>query len=252
MFTRDLARQIPGARRTVRALRIACRIIRSKAAPTQADRYDRETFAVFKRVLRPNSIAIDVGANEGLLLKEICKRAPQARHHAIEPLPDLAERLRTRFPQCQIHNCAVAEASSVAEFHVANRQAYSSLENRSVEDLKSFGLPNATLHSIQVKVCTLDEVIPQHLKIALIKIDVEGSEYRTLLGARALLARCRPTVVFEAGFSSIERSRDLFRLFREAGMSVTTMKRWLNSEPDFADVDDYLVAAPKDYYWLAH
>lgn len=249
---KEMAKRSPCAQRTVVAVRHAYSSVLAVVAPTLAQRYDNETLAVIKRVLGPDSLAIDVGANEGTVLSAICQSAPHARHHAIEPIPALAARLRERFPHCRIHQCAAAEQAGTAEFYIANEMAYSSLEDRSIKDLQNYGLAKPELHKTTVEICTIDELIPTDERVALIKIDVESAEYRTLLGARKLLTREKPVVVFEAGFYSEQRSRELYELFAEAGMSITTMAWWLAGRGDFKNVADYVAAAPRSYYWLAH
>jgi SAM-dependent MidA family methyltransferase len=41
------------------------------------------------RVLKKDSNCIDIGANEGTILRDMLKFAPRGDHMAIEPIPDL-------------------------------------------------------------------------------------------------------------------------------------------------------------------
>src|SRR4051812_31574313 len=45
-----------------------------------------------------DAVCVDVGANVGAVLEMLTRLAPQGRHVAFEPLPELADDLRRRFP----------------------------------------------------------------------------------------------------------------------------------------------------------
>jgi hypothetical protein len=53
---------------------------------------DHATRVVLATVLRADSNAIDVGANEGAVLESIVRLAPNGRHIAYEPIPELQRR----------------------------------------------------------------------------------------------------------------------------------------------------------------
>jgi FkbM family methyltransferase len=252
---KEFAKRFPGARATVSLLRNQYHAVRSKVAPTDGERYDRQTVKIIQRVLGGGGLAVDVGANVGDILKEICATSPNVSHHAVEPIPSLAADLRKRFPRCHVHECAVAEKPGRATFHIANIAAYSSLEARSDQYLNRIGYQNATFTDLDVRIETLDELIPTTQRVSLLKIDVESAEYRVLLGAQKLLARDKPVVIFEGGIDIADRqkaAREFFDLFTAAGMKLTTMDRWLNGKPDFQSAEDYQEAMRNDWYWFAH
>ena len=41
---------------------------------------------------------------------------------------------------------------------------------------------------------SLDSMIPSHIEVDFVKMDVEGAELDVLAGSHELLARCRPTL----------------------------------------------------------
>lgn len=55
----------------------------------------------------------------------------------------------------------------------------------------------ANERTIPVKMIRLDDVIPEHEQIAIIQLDVEGHEQQALMGARAIIERCRPIIIVE-------------------------------------------------------
>ena len=73
--------------------------------------------------------------------------------------------------------------------------------NRKQSGYSSLGKPdkanNETISAISVRMKTLDGLIDAE-DVDVIKIDIEGAELGALRGARNLIARARPTVMFES------------------------------------------------------
>ncbi|WP_372789426.1 FkbM family methyltransferase [Paraconexibacter sp.] len=151
-------------------------------------------------VLRTDSCAIDVGANRGDFLEQIVAVAPNGRHFAFEPLPELVTDLRARFPQVEIHQGALSDVTTTATFHhVLAAPALSGLRRRA--DLPADAQET---REVTVEVRRLDDVIPDDITPAFLKIDVEGAEVKVLLGGQRLLERARPVIVFEHGLGGAD------------------------------------------------
>ncbi len=230
---KNILKRIPGIRVAARAFRGVTRFTkRSLTGPSQAEQYDIETLEVMRRVLAPDASAIDIGANNGEILAQIVRLAPLRQHWAFEPIPRLAEALQSSFPNVSILPFALADISDRTVFHVAkHNMAYSSLEDRDPALLDRIGLHDSSMEVIVVDVRRLDDIIPESAQIALIKIDVEGSEARTIAGALRTINRCKPIVVFEAGFYGEAQARNIFDMFQSCTMHVSLMSRWLKNEP---------------------
>jgi len=148
--------------------------------------------AVLAATLREDGLYVDVGSNRGQVLAEAVRVAPQARHVAFEPIPELARALARAFPAVEVRELALAERSGSAEFcHFTTMDGWSGLR-RSPEISDQRGSPRF----ITVRVSTLDEELARE-RPSVIKIDVEGAELRTLEGAREVLARSGAVVLFE-------------------------------------------------------
>lgn len=142
--------------------------------------------------LRPDSVAIDVGAHAGTVLRDLLRIAPQGRHVAFEPLPSMAAELRRSFPSVDVREIALSEHAGTSTFvHVVRDPAYSGLLERTYP-----AGSGDVLERITVKLAPLDSEIGD-LRPAFIKIDVEGAELQVLRGAVETLARFRPTLWFE-------------------------------------------------------
>ena len=148
--------------------------------------------AVVAAALPRNGLYVDVGANRGQVLRDAVRVSPGARHIAFEPIPALAAELAAAFPGVDCRQLAIAGAPGTAEFcHFRKLDGWSGLR-RSLVVSDEQGDPEY----ITVEVSTLDAEL-RDLSPALIKIDVEGAELGVLEGARSLLARVRPLVIFE-------------------------------------------------------
>jgi FkbM family methyltransferase len=175
---------------------------------------------VLATVLRPDSTAIDVGANEGAVLESIVRLAPEGRHLAFEPIPHLHEILVARFPGVDVRRVAVSDTAGTAEFtHVPDAPAYSGLLRR--EDLPAGA---GEVERVSVRTERLDDVLAHGPAPTLIKIDVEGAELGVMQGAVETLQRHRPFVLFEHGAGGADlygtRPTQVFDLLEGVGLRI--------------------------------
>jgi FkbM family methyltransferase len=175
--------------------------------------------AVFAALLRSDATYVDVGTNRGQLLAQAVRIAPEGRHIAFEPIPELAAQLRREFPQVDTRELAVSAQPGTAEFcHFRTMDGWSGLR-RSLEVSDERGSPEY----IQVRLSTLDSELAD-VDPRLVKIDVEGAELDAIRGARELLARRKPYVVFEHVVAAAalydSPSQDLWDALHELGYEI--------------------------------
>lgn len=217
-------------------------------------RYDRETLAVMKKCLKRDSNCIDAGAHSGEVLKLILKCAPDGRHYAFEPLPDLYERLSVEFGGVNVNPVALSDYSGESTFqYVRSRPTHSGLKQRDYPD------EDVEVEQITVKVDRLDNVIPAGLKVDFIKIDVEGAEYNLLKGAVETVKRCRPVIVFEYGLGAAEyyeeaTPENVYTLLTgECGLKLSLMSRWLRNEQPLTEAEFVKeFNTNSNYYFIAY
>lgn len=170
-----------------------------------AMRRDATDFESMRRLLAfslaPDSCCVDIGAHRGAVLAEMLRVAPAGRHIAFEPIPALADLLRTQFPGVEVHQAALSSAPGESEFaHVrGHAEGWSGLRFRPLPTGEE-----ADVEQITVQLEVLDEVLAPDYAPAVIKIDVEGAEEQVFRGALATLRRHRPVVIFEHGSGSAE------------------------------------------------
>ena len=162
------------------------------SAARQAQREEIGIRAALASSLRSNGSYVDVGANRGQVLRDAVRAAPEGRHFAFEPIPELAEQVRRSFPSVEVRAKALGERPETTEFcHFRTMDGWSGLRRRP-EISDSVGEPEY----IKVEVSTLD-IEMQGITPAVVKIDVEGAEVAVLRGGRDLLKRVRPLIIFE-------------------------------------------------------
>lgn len=139
----------------------------------------------------PGKTFIDVGAHIGSIISAVKQYANAPRIIAIEAIPEKVERLRKKFPEIELHGCAVGDVIGEVSFFVNRKQSgYSSLS-------KPANNADTDIFEIKVPIKTLDTLIASN-DVDVIKIDVEGAELSVLRGGLNLLNKCRPTIMFES------------------------------------------------------
>ncbi len=215
--------------------------------------YDRLTNRLMRRFLKPDSNCIDIGSHRGEVLSQMLKYAPEGQHYAFEPIPELFRFLQKKYSgKANILPYALAEKEGISTFHyVKNAPAFSGLKKR------KYHINNPEIQKLEVNVKTLDQLLPEDLKIDLIKIDVEGAEFPVLKGAKRILRKSRPLVIFEFGLGASDyynTDPDEFYkyLTEECRLNIFPIKDWFKNgtplkQKEFKD----LYQENKEYYYLA-
>ena len=140
----------------------------------------------------PRRDSLDVGANDGAYVHFLRR---YSRHvHAFEPLPELVEGLRRKFPQgVTIHPIAVSSTNGTATLHMPEDSG-TLITGCSTISSQAVATYQGARH-ISVPIDTLDRRYSGDA--GFLKIDVEGHEEGVLHGGRATIARCRPSVLIE-------------------------------------------------------
>lgn len=191
--------------------------------------YDIQTSKILRKCLFAGSNCIDVGCYKGEILDRILKFAPHGIHYGVEPIPNLYQKLENKYRKyedCRILNCAASNTEEESSFnYVVSNPSYSGLLKRDYDN------PSELDKSIRVRTDLLDNLIPESLKIDLIKIDVEGAELQVLEGAKRIISSYKPIVIFEFGLGASEHysttPEKIFNYFSTKGLKVSTLGRFL-------------------------
>ena len=217
--------------------------------------YEPNEFAFLNTVLAPGMTVVDAGANAGLYSLFASRRVgPAGEVWAFEP----SERDFTRLQQnlelnnltnVRVFRVALANCNGEAELAVAG------CEHEGQNTLGSFAYDAATLlQKERVSLGKLDDLAAeQHLsRVDLIKVDVEGAEFRVFEGAQTILEKMRPMLLFELSQKALNNqgasSEDLLALLRSFDYRIYTFDEE-TGQPVLANgraLSDNLVAAPSE------
>ena len=175
------------------------------------DRYEKGTTDLFRELLKPGMVVVDVGANVGyfsLLAAELV--GSSGKVYAFEPEPGNHGVLQKNIEinslsNIQVEEMAVSDNSGVADFFLSELDSGShSLFGDAARGIRE---------SVQVTTTTLDAFLEAEgwPNIDLVKIDVEGAEDLVFDGARNLLATEKPALLFECSSNFEYIKRHLYR-----------------------------------------
>ena len=162
-------------------------------------RWDADVGRVLCEVVRPGGVLFDIGANSGVMSME----AAQAVNGdlsviAFEPQPELATACAVSahlngFERVRVLRCLLGQEGGEAALFVPQYSVHASVVSRSSDSRK-----------IPCRVYALDELVQSGAIPApdVIKIDVEGAELDVFRGARGVLKKHKPTILFESDKNS--------------------------------------------------
>ena len=212
---------------------------------TLNERYDRQTKAVIKKVLKSDSLCIDVGCFKGEILQAMIDSAPNVHHKAVEPVPQQYVFLKEQFGnKADIFPYALGNENKQTTFHhVVSNPTYSGLQQRQYKG-------EETINEIAVEVRKMDDVIGQDTPITLIKIDVEGGEHDVMQGAVAILNKWHPYLIFEHGIGGADKygvkPSDVYDLLvNTLGYRICLMGDYLKKET----TEGFTRAAFEEQFW---
>lgn len=180
--------------------------------------YPKVTGPLFDRLDSRRSGAIDVGANVGTLTRYLCDRFDSVT--AVEPVPDLAERLARSCPSnCRVEAAALGGKEGILKLRTPVDSAgkeMPALSTAASENALSF-IESANTVEREVPCRRLDQIAGAMQALAFVKIDVEGFEASVLAGAAEVLTKVRPAFQIEIGRAHNPRYREVLATMDEAG-----------------------------------
>jgi FkbM family methyltransferase len=157
------------------------------------------THEFIRPYLKAGGIAVDVGAHIGT--HTVCMMralGPQGKVYSFEPHPEIYPALEYNIAK-EIRDNPQAARAVALKLAAGSKRALIELycnptnyaSNTTLDNVFDCKLP------LEVEMIALDQIIPEEEEICLIKIDVEGGEYRVLQGTEKLLQRWHPVIFME-------------------------------------------------------
>jgi FkbM family methyltransferase len=160
---------------------------------------DRSRLSILPPALRPLSFVIDVGTNEGQWIGSLMELLPIPEVWIFEPNPEAMKICQERIgrrPGVTYFDLALGDANGQAELHVTARSDFASILQPRVDFLEAqYGRNTHVVMNKQVRVATLDSLVPESRPVDLLKIDVQGFEGAVLSGARRVLGSTRAVLI---------------------------------------------------------
>ena len=165
--------------------------------------YEPEVVSALGRLLRSGDAAIDIGANCGVLSVIMSRLVgPGGKVVALDPSPRACERIR---PQAHLNGTENIEVRDVALGAAARQEVYR-MGRVGIGALPDVDAEYTTGGVIHTHVATVVEIAASlEGRVALIKIDTDGSEVSILRGAADVLSRDRPAIVMETYLAGLSR-----------------------------------------------
>ena len=226
-------------------------IVKKVFPVTLNQRYDKQTKRIMQIVLEDESTFIDVGSHKGEVLELALKISKKGKHFAFEPIPYLFHKLNDKYgSKCEVLNFGLSDQKKQSSFqHVTTNPAYSGIKKRTYPKEEQ-------VETIQIQLDTLDNQLKQHDRVDMIKIDVEGAELEVLRGAKKIIEKFHPIIVFEHGLGASDHyntsPEDILSFFDDHQYQLFTLKGFIADEPALFRkefIDFYLTN--KEYYFLA-
>lgn len=151
-------------------------------------------FSLLDAMILPGDCVIDIGANVGFYTRRFAELVGQkGRVIAFEPVPETFAQLANNLDICGLNNTTLINAA------VSEHPGFTGMIIPSYPDVQQLNYYQAHLsadEALQVLAVNLD-AFPLPVRIALIKIDVEGNEMPALKGMHGLLRRDHPILIVE-------------------------------------------------------
>jgi FkbM family methyltransferase len=166
--------------------------------------YELEQVALLRHALDPGMTFVDVGAQIGYFsIIAAALVGAGGAVYSFEPDPDCFSRLAANscaYPWVTAHKSAVADRTGEITFYRSPKQSESGWG-------AIFSEKDSKRAQLSVRVCALDNWMSVEgiERIDVLKMDVEGAEYRVLEGAQAVVAKTRPMMWVEANEVCLSR-----------------------------------------------
>lgn len=202
--------------------------------------YERQVTKLFAKLLKPGMTVLDVGANIGYFsLLAASLVGPEGGVQSWEPSSGNVRALSASRAANGFSNIDVVQAAATDQPGLLRYFRNSS--NGNVQGIEK-NTPEDLLSAETVMGLRIDDFIPEDAHVDFVKIDVEGFEYKAMMGAQKTISRCRPMVISEfAPPNLVELSgvsgRDYLEFFAKCGYDMFTLGK-SNTEP--GNIDEVL------------
>ncbi|MBD3251126.1 FkbM family methyltransferase [Candidatus Uhrbacteria bacterium] len=148
----------------------------------------QNTYSLDDMDFKPGEWVVDLGAHHGLVSAYLGMKYPDINILAVEPVPENVKLLKANLEANNVKNVKVVEKAVTPDGQPITLAG--DLKANS-GGMSAFSTTNGHGNSVTVEGVTLAQLLTEHEieRIALLKIDIEGSEYPVLMGDETMLGR---------------------------------------------------------------
>jgi FkbM family methyltransferase len=155
--------------------------------------FEARTLELFNKLLTPNSVILDVGANVGMYTLLFASKCSKGKVYSFEPQIECRDHLKKNLSLNQL-----GENVFIYPNALSDKDASSFLKTPEAGDAYSH-LCEGDEDALLINTNKLDTVAKRDRweKLDLIKIDIEGAELLFLKGAIGVISTDRPVIIME-------------------------------------------------------
>ena len=209
--------------------------------------YEHDCVNIFKYRLREGDVVLDIGANIGFfsLLAAKCVGTSGAVY-SYEASSSCINILKKNisingYSNISSNQFAITDACENIEFHVSNEN------NTGLSSIRDIG--ENKVSTVNVPCINIDSLLDTLPKVRLVKIDIEGAEYKALSGMEKLIKRDRPDIIMEVSDSFLKQ---MGSSANEVLFLLKTHKYRLFNISDNSSPSDAATAIDQYNIWAIH
>lgn len=162
--------------------------------------HEPSTREAIRRILRPGMHCLDIGAHIGLYTLIMAQMSgPDGRIFAFEPFP-ASHALLVK----NVRENRFTDSAAALPLAASDREGYGRIFVPVARDLGPTFVPVRDgvdtaqgLEGMEIELARADSLVPDDLRIGLVKMDIEGGEPRALRGMERIVSRDRPILMTE-------------------------------------------------------
>jgi FkbM family methyltransferase len=228
------------------------------------DQFEDEISFLMKRLVKPDAVVLDIGANNGFHTVLLAKGAHRGHVYAFEPLEKFAAQASMNcalngVDNVTIVNCALGAEEAVLDMWVnvagEGLQGTSTFINNNANVLRNpdcYEIRKVPIKRLDDVIRTLDLQGP----IRLVKIDTEGFDTMVLEGGMETIRAHKPVMFVEAHTTRLAQANKSWRWYLDTFAdyhiliihSLTRAKPYLHMEPltdDLPEISVNLLLLPR-------
>lgn len=172
----------------------------------QTGSFEKVIQTLFKNIIKDNNVVFDVGANVGVHATLFSKLVGNnGKVYAFEPVRHNIKRLNMNLRLNGVQNVniidkGVGDKNTIQTMNVFKEDSPNLAVSSFIDyDYIQKEFENGLVEKEEFEIVTLDSFVEENTinQVDFLKIDVEGFEYYVLSGAKEIIRKYKPTILFE-------------------------------------------------------